>query len=523
MLKRVVAGMGACGLAVGVLGLAACSADEAPGLPQAANPNGAAAGNAGEPLPRVVLVLSLDTLRADRLGLYGYEKFTSPVLDMIAAEGVVFEDASAPSPWTLPSHASMLTGLYPKRHGVQTMSTGLPDDVATLAAMLSGSGFETAAVVNSTWLRKENYRVTRDFDKYLFIEDVAHRRAPNTWVTDQAIEWLDEMREQKLFVFVHYYDVHSDYVSEPAYENLFTTPYDGIVDGTGWQLTRANLEQEHIELCHERFDPEMCTFGNPGGSLVVDSSVEKLELDRDDVRRLNELYDAGIRQLDAELSRLFAWMRREGILDETLLVVTSDHGEEFMEHGRVDHFVPMWQELLRVPLLFRGPGLRVGARIEAPVSLVDLVPTIVSLAGAELAEPTDGVDLSALMRPTRKPAGDAVAVERILADRYLYGEAAGGLTYVEWMEDVFPVHRSVRRGRHKLIWESKGETYALYDLAVDPGESTDVRAEHPEVSNELIAEMERRFRDEGLEPALENRVELSEEESERLRSLGYLK
>ena len=507
---------------VGVLGVAGCLAEEASEFPQDANPEGAEVVETA-PRPRVILMLSLDTLRADHLGFYGYEKFTSPVLDMIAAEGVVFEDASAASPWTLPSHASMLTGLYPKHHGVRTMSTGLPDDVATLAAMLAEAGFETAAVVNSTWLRQENYRITRDFDKYLFIEDIAHRRAPNSWVTDQAIEWLDEMREERLFVFVHYYDIHSDYASEPAYEKLFTTPYDGIVDGTGWQLTRVNLEEEHIELCHERFDPERCTFGTAGGSLVVDSSVEKLEFDRDDVRRLNELYDAGVRQLDAELSRLFAWMRREGVLDETLLIVTSDHGEEFMEHGRVDHFVPMWQELLRVPLVFRGPGLRVGARIEAPVSLVDLAPTIVSLAGAELAEPTDGVDLSPLMRSTPEAGDEATAVGRILADRYLYGEAAGGLTYVEWMEGVFPLHRSVRRGRHKLVWESKGQTYALYDLEVDPGESIDVRAENPEITKDLIAEMQRRFSDEGLEPAPENRVELSEEESERLRSLGYLR
>ena len=150
-----------------------------------------------------VILLVVDTLRADHLGFYGYEKFTSPVLDMIAAEGVVFEDASATSPWTLPSHASMLTGLYPKQHGVQTMATALPEDVPTLAGLLAESGFQTAAVVNSTWLQKDSFRITRHFANYLFVPDVAARRSPSTWVTDQAIEWLGEMRDARLFLFVH--------------------------------------------------------------------------------------------------------------------------------------------------------------------------------------------------------------------------------------------------------------------------------------------------------------------------------
>jgi arylsulfatase len=521
MSEPIDARLGACLLACGLLGATGCFHEQAPETELRATAEPVEAPRAADSRPRVVLLVSLDTLRPDRLGFYGYDKFTSPVLDLIAAEGIVFEDASAVSPWTLPSHASMLTGLYPKHHGVRTMETGLPEEVATVAGLLAEAGFQTAAVVNSTWLRKQNYRLTRDFEKYLFIEDIARRRKPNTWVTDQAIEWLDEVRDQNLFVFVHYYDVHSDYASEPFYEKLFTTPYDGVVDGTGWQLTRANLQDEHLELCREDFDASKCTFGHPEGSLVVDSSVEKLQLDSDDLRRLNELYDAGIRQLDAELSRLFAWMRREGVLDESVLIITSDHGEEFMEHGRVDHFLPMWQELLRVPLVFRGPGLRAGARVQAPVSLVDLVPTILSLAGAAPPPETDGLDLSPLLRRA-SPNEAAEAVERELADRYLYGEAAGGLTYVEWMPEVFPVHRSVRRGSYKLVWESQRETYALYDLAADPAESVDIRAQQPALTEELIAEMQRRFRDEAAEPAAGNRIDLSDEESERLRALGYI-
>ena len=473
--------------------------------------------------PRVVLLLSLDTLRADHLGFYGYEKFTSPVLDMIAAEGVVFEDASATSPWTLPSHASMLTGLYPKQHGVQTMATALPEDVPTLAGLLAESGFQTAAVVNSTWLQKDSYRITRHFDNYLFVPDVADRRSPSTWVTDQAIEWLGEMRDDRLFLFVHYYDVHTDYASEAAFEALFTTPYEGVVDGSGWQLTLANLKDEHLELCRNDFSATKCTFGVLGGPWVVDSSVERVHFDAADIRRLKELYDAGIRQLDTEVSRLFSWMRREGILDETLLVITSDHGEEFMDHGRVDHFLPVWQELLRVPLVFRGPGVAAGARVRAPVSLVDLAPTILALAGAETPNEMAGLDLSPLLGTASQGKPGSEAAARALSDRYLYAEAAGGVTYDLSMRGIFPVHRAVRRGVHKLVWDSTQDSYSLYDLAADPAESIDVRVQKPQIAEELIAEMRRRFSDEAVEPAPENRVDLSDEDLERLRALGYMR
>jgi arylsulfatase A-like enzyme len=470
--------------------------------------------------PRVVLLLSLDTLRADHLGFYGYERFTSPVLDMVAAEGVVFEDASSTSPWTLPSHASLLTGRYPRSHGVVSMRTGLPGDVPTLARLLGSAGFDTAAVVNSTWLKREDFALTRDFERYLFVQDVPDRRAPNTWVTDQAIEWLGEAREGPLFLFVHYYDVHSDYVSQPGYERLFVTPYDGEVDGSGWQLTRANLEDDYLEMCHNDFDPEKCTFGSQESPWVVDSSVERLVLTEADVRHLVELYDAGIRQLDTELSRLFAWMRKEGVLDETLLVITSDHGEEFMEHGRVDHFLPMWQEILRVPFVIRGPGIPAGVRVEAAVSHVDIVPTVLTLADVPVPAAVDGLDLSPLWR--EGAAGSAADVGPF-ADRFLYGEGSGGLTYDLVVRGFFPVFRSVRRGRHKLLYDSKSGSYSLFDLAADPGERNDRLADEPQVARQLMDEMKARYRDftPDVEPA--NPVELSPEEIERLRALGYMR
>lgn len=485
-----------------LLGALACS-----GAEDAAEP---ARATAPVERPRLILLLSIDSLRPDHLGFYGYERFTSPVLDAIAREGTVFEDASATAPWTLPSHASMLTGLYPLNHRVTSSKTRLPDSVPTIAGMVRSAGYDTAAVVNVEWLKQENFAVTRDFEKYLWVSTTLDRKAPNTWVTDQAIEWIEGLGERNLFLFVHYYDLHSDYTAEPAYEKLFVDDYDGKADGTGWQLKQAVLEEDYIEFCHESFDPDQCMFGS---LYVIDENVHKIRFDDRDVAHLKNLYDAQIRQLDTELSRLFTTLRKRGLLDQTLLVVTSDHGEEFMEHGRVEHFIPTYQQTLHVPLVLRGPGVPAGVRVETPVSTVDIVPTLLELAGLTPPASLDGRSLSALWS-----GGDPAPFE----ERYLYGEAAGGITYNFFANGFFPVFRSVRQGRHKLVYESKNETHALYDLEADPAESIDISEREPEIAARLIGVMTERFRDFRPEPEEANTVEIDPKDAEMLRALGYV-
>ncbi len=460
--------------------------------------------------PRLIVLVSIDTLRADHLGAYGYERFTSPVLDGMAAEGALFEDASAAAPWTLPSHASMLTGLYPHEHGVTTMRLGLGKDVPTLASLLARAGYRTAAVVNSTWLERDTFGLTRDFERYAYVPESAEQRAPTRWVTDQAIEWMSTLGDGRLLLFLHYYDVHADYASEPSYEKLFVRPYQGPADGSSWQLTRANLEDQYLDMCHRHFDPIKCTFGSAGRPFRIDASVTRVHFDAKDVSHLIDLYDAGIRQMDTELGRLFAWMRGRGLLDQALVVVTADHGEEFMEHGRVEHFLPTWQALLHVPLILHGPGVPRGVRVKAPVSLVDIVPTLLDFAGVQANTPLDGVDLRPLLHG------------QPLADRDLYGEASGGLTYQLMMPGIFPVYRSVRHGNDKLIYDSKSDRYSLYELSSDPGERHDLAKERPEVAAKLRAEMQRRYDGGESAAGAANAVELPDEEIERLRSLGYL-
>ena len=465
------------------------------------------------PPPEIILLISLDTLRADHLGMYGHHRPTSPVLDRFAAGGTIFEDASSTAPWTLPAHASMLTGLYPINHRVLTFATGLPGSIPTLAGELREAGYRTAAVVNSAWLKKERYGVTRDFEKYLFVDDTQDRRAPNTWITDQAISWLEEDAPGPLFLFVHYYDVHSDYSSLPEYERLFVSPYTGEADGTGWQLARASLETDYLEMCRQNYDPAKCRIGTVEKYLVIDESLETIVFDAADLQHVEELYDAGIRQLDNELSRLFSALGVQDLLDKTLIVITSDHGEEFQDHGRLDHFLTMYQEVLRVPLIFRGPNVPAGLRIKTPVSLVDLAPTVLSLAGLPDKLTSDGFDLSPLLD------GE---VPNHFSTRSLFGEASGGLTHALMMDDIFPVYRSIRQGSHKLIHNSKTDSWALYDLSADPLETLNLVDQKPQIVEDLASLMRDRYEDFDPTPLPSDRVELDAQELEHLRALGYL-
>jgi arylsulfatase A-like enzyme len=423
------------------------------------------------PPPQLLLLISIDTLRPDHLGAYGYERPTSPTLDAVAAEGVVFEDVMSTSPWTLPSHASMLTGLYPSSSGVDSQGAALPEDVATLASWLSEKGFATAAVVNSLNL-SERHGFDRGFEEFLYVRENAARREPNRLITDRARSWLRAPDERRRFLFLHYYDVHSDFVSMPESEARFIGDYDGPVDGSTRQLSK------------------------------VRRGLSDLRLGPQDIAHLFDRYDAGIRQLDDELARLLRYLDESGWAERTLLAVTSDHGEEFGEHGSYLHGRTQYQEVLHIPLILRGPGIPAGVRVVTPVSLVDLAPTLLSMLGVPSPAGLDGIDLSALWQ--RDVSG--------LELRLLYSEA-------DHRNAIPDATRSIRQGRFKLIVDRATGSYALYDLERDRPELHDLASEHPEVAHRLLEQIEQRMGRRVEAPAA---ALLDRSETERLRSLGYL-
>jgi arylsulfatase A-like enzyme len=429
----------------------------------------AVACGGGSGRPRLVVLVSIDTLRADHLGLYGYHRPTSPVLDALASESTVFEDAMSTSPWTLPAHASLLTGLYPSRHGLTSHERYLKSSLATLPQLLSRAGYLTAAVVNSHNL-SPLFGLDRGFQKYRYVEEEAGRREPSREITDQAIAWVEEAGGRPLFLFLHYYDVHSDYASLPEHEAEFLKPYDGIADGTTAQLA-AHREG-------------------------------KVSLSAEDAANLIDRYDAGIRQMDQEIGRLVSFLRDRGLWEDTLFALTSDHGEEFFEHGGVLHGQTQYQEVIRVPLVVKGPGIPV-RRVSAPVSLVDLAPTLLTLAGVPGHEGFDGVDVSPLWETS----------DRSQEDRYLFSEA-------DHNNVEHDITRAVRYRHFKLHFNRLSRERRLYDLSRDPDETTDLAADE---ANPVAALAERL--DEFLAREREDAPvrTLSPEEVDKLRSLGYLR
>jgi arylsulfatase A-like enzyme len=343
--------------------------------------------------------------------------------------------------------------------------------------------------------------LARGFERFLYVEESEDRVSPSTWITDQAIEWLEELRGQPVFLFLHYYDVHSSYAALPRYERLFVSDYAGEVDGSSEQLVSFKLSPEFVASCRSNPEREECRtwVKNP-----LDENSKRIEIDQAGAQHLKDLYDAGIRQTDAELGRLIGFLRSEGLLDQILLILTSDHGEQFLEHGSVLHSDDQYQELIGVPLILRGPGIPHNVRVETPVSLVDLLPTVLAVLGVPGgAEPSDGLDLS----PLWQAASSGAAANDVFEERYLFAEAASA-----------NLRLAVRQGRHKLIYDRVTGEDELYDLEADPGEQSDISALQKEVTLRLRERLFERSEQSAEGP----RVELSPQEIEHLRALGYL-
>jgi arylsulfatase A-like enzyme len=377
--------------------------------------------------PRNAVLVSIDTLRADHLGCYGHPLPTSPHLDALASDGVLFEDVSSTAPWTLPAHASLLTGLYPNRTGVRTLHHALPADVDTLATRLALQGFETMAVVNSLYLTRAS-GLDQGFARFEAIPEDQSAEGAAAHIVDTALAWLAKPPPAPFLLFVHIFDVHSDYRSRAEVERLFTERRSPV-EGSSAQLMR----------------------------LVGRGASPRAER----AERLSRLYDAGIRQVDDELGRLFAALGSGERAADTLVVVTSDHGEEFGDHGSVLHGGTQHREILHVPLIMHGPGVPAGVRVSTPASLVDVVPTVLDLLG--IAPPAD-LDGRSLRASWAEPRASG-------ATRPLFAEAAPAVRG--------DTRLAVRLGRYELLVDDAAGTRALYDLETDPRETRDVAAEQP--------------------------------------------
>jgi arylsulfatase A-like enzyme len=368
------------------------------------------------PHPPNVLLVSLDTLRARSLGSFGYARDTSPFIDALARQGSLFGSTMTTSATTGPSHMSLFTGLYPVHHGLVTGAEWKRPEVPTLASLLRAAGYTTAAFTEDGFLvRPKGFG--EGFSHYVENRKLPERPRDVRITFGQARRWLEQNEQQPFFVFVHTYEVHVPYAPPERYAQVFAG--DGL----------------------------------PGP-------------ERADIRQMRDAYDREIRYVDDELRSLFAALRELGLDESTLVVITADHGEEFAEHGWLQHGSTVFQEVIHVPLLFWAPGLvPQGREIERPVSLIDVAPTILSLVGVPAPVALDGVDLSGLM--------DGSAT---LAPRRLFAEARSKLrqTGPNMMVGREPPLVAVRSESEKFIVHRPAhgtpEPSQAYDLAADPDE-----------------------------------------------------
>jgi arylsulfatase len=414
-------------------------------------------------------LIVVDTLRADHIGAFGYERLTTPKLDAWAASGRLYQRCFATSSWTLPSFVSLLTARTPSRV-VDLEAKGLSGlDPATplLAEILQAQGFATGAVMNNAFLAPQ-LGWSRGFDSYDWKagSNLEIRRAED--IVDRSLGWIDANTGGPFFLIVHIFDPHMAY-DAPA-------PHRGRYSGD----IETALELPLIQTQKLRFG--------------------QISLDDDDRRFIVAAYDEELSYVDDELDRLLAGLAERGVLGNGLVVLTSDHGEELFEHGDFEHGHAMWQELLHVPLVMWGPGIEPG-RDHTPVSLSDVMPTI--LEALELESPAL-IDGRSIWGTTRgEPTG---AVPALFAESLLDS----------------PETKVIIRWPHKLIWHEASGRQELYDLMSDPGERRDLAADEPELREQLASELRAHLASApGPDPARAP-VRLDAGTRERLRTLGYI-
>jgi arylsulfatase A-like enzyme len=462
--------------------LLGCGGDGAPST--RGGPVAGDGGLAARGLPSIVLV-SIDSLRADALGCGGSARDTSPFLDELAARGVRFANAISTTSWTLPAHAALFTGLWDSTHGLVDNGQQLADEHLTLAELLRGLGYETAGFYGGPYLHP-TFGLSQGFEHWTSCmssetdaqgarrearspRSVAHADVTGPRTRAAVARWAAGARTP-FFLFVHLWDVHFDYLPPPEYVERFDPGYEGPVDG------------------HDVMGP-----------LVRADSPAR------DIAHLRALYDAEVRFTDDVLRGICGDLEARGLLANTFVIVAADHGEEFFEHQGKGHQRTLYDEVVRVPLIVAGPGVVAGRVVAEQVRLIDLFPTIAGLVGMQEPLAVQGRDLGPFLRGEGGVGADAL---------------------LEILVDARRV-RGLRTARNtKILYGEKTGEGELYDLEIDRGELHPRRAGAPgwepalEALRRSTASAKRFGELLGARPA--GVAHVPEDVLRRLRELGYL-
>ncbi len=493
-----------------------------------------------DPRPNVVLVV-LDTQRVDRLGCYGYPRKTSPHLDAFADDALVFDSCTSAAIWTLPSHASMFTGLFPSEHGSTYARLWLADGFTTLAEILDQSGYETVAFSNNPWVSDAS-NLSQGFER-LTQPASLHRLRANSiseflrWVmypagrvcgwlgaltaqdagakfTNQFVErWLDRRdRRRPFFLFVNYLEPHHPYRPHMPHREPFVEPND-------------------IDASYRHCDHKVVEF----------SLLKRDCLSPDELQALNDTYDGETRMLDDYVGELLGVLAEHAGLDDTLVIITSDHGENLGDHHLTDHSYCVYETLAHVPLVMRYPKRLQPGRTDQPAQTIDLLPTVMdavcgrpvltpSTFGRSLLPPpgrrvlpTTNTHSALSSSPATRPASRTIVVERV-APRYKGLDQAHEID-VQFDRTPFegPL-RAIREGPWKYIVAADGRE-ELYHLTDDPDEANNLIKRRPPIANRLADHLRqwldaRRPYQRSIKQG--GARSLDKDARRRLRALGYL-
>lgn len=468
--------------------------------------NTPAEATAAENAPNILFIL-IDTLRADHMSSYGYSANTTPEMDKLANRGIRFDSAWAQATWTRPSVASLMTSLYPASHQTNLLDTRIPESFTTMAETIRSAGYQTAAFsanrnvetffgfgqgFDSFWpsdlsgsgansmLRFTTWERAKDIlSKSIGIKVGSAGTFENhaAAINKEVEGWFDTKNDESpWFMYIQYIDPHFPY--QPPIEFLKEVGIDPISDDLKNQVASAIGSVSKIApwpfASHD--------------ALPADVKTKVLQL-----------YDAEIQYCDREIGKLLETLRNRGLMENTYVVITSDHGEEFWEHQQYNHGHSTFSEVARVPLIIAGPGIEPGVRAQ-PVELIDLYPTLATWASSPLPQNIHGSDLSPV----------------------LAGKDGPGRAFTQNMKSNLLTSLTI--GTEKLVQvEYQGEeVWMLFDLSTDPGETENLASSRPERVLELRDLLEkRRVESASFQPAHSERVELGDQRKAELEKLGY--
>jgi arylsulfatase A-like enzyme len=469
-----------------------------------------------------ILLIVMDTMRSDHLSSYGYEVATSPHIDSLAAEGALFTKVIATAPWTVPTHSSMFTGLYPSSHGAHWEHMYLDGSLKTVAELLHEEGYQTVGFSNNPVVSHatnlsqgfedfyEMWRNTSRFPTlYSEVKDwlvcLAGRDDVGAGRTNEMIKgWIERKhrKDRPFFMFVNYLEVHLTYNPPIHYRKKFLPDSDVV----------EKMKKVSIRTLYR---------------ILLEQGLGGFHLSPEEIRVLEKLYDAEITYLDSRIGELMHYLRSCGILDTTFLILTSDHGENIGEHGLIDHQLNLYDPLLRIPLIMRYPplvqgGLRVGSLVQS----VDVFSTLLEVGGASGRNPGYSVQGMNLLEALAGGLQRDYAFAEYMSPRSQFDTKVRN-----WVEakgevaDLSPYDRrlkTVRTDTLKYVWSSNGKD-ELYDLSSDPGELENlIGTGHgsPDAMRKKLEEWQR-----ALPKVLEGSGEIPEMDRETrdlLKALGYI-